>query len=191
MTRKSFCFLVVAVLLLCLLGFTIHYAKASPEIAFLGDSLTYGWAYPTVNLGIYGNTTAQMVARFPGQMQGHRYAEVVILGGTNDILLGVDPNQTVLNLQTLATTSQQSGATPVLCEIPPIFHSYNPDDATDYSAKVATLNQKIVQLAAQHHWKLIDYYHPLLGHATLSSDGVHMTNRGYAVMEWAFLHSAS
>ncbi len=64
--------------------------KASPDTAFLGDSITQGWAYPSVNLGIFGNTTGQMAARFPSQILGHHYKQVVILGGTNDVLLGID-----------------------------------------------------------------------------------------------------
>lgn len=164
--------------------------KAPADVAFLGDSLTQGWYYPRVNLGIYGNTTLQMLARFPGQIPGHQYRRVVILGGTNDVLTGMDPAVTVRNIERLARLSEDAGAQPILCEIPPIFHGLNPDDSFDYSSRVRVLNQKIVQLAATRQWKLIDYYDPILGHRDYSSDGVHMTHRGYVVMQWTFQHEA-
>jgi len=178
------------VLFLLLLSVGYCLIKAPASIAFLGDSLTEGWVYPRTNLGTYGNTTAQMVARFPTQIQGHRYKRVVILGGTNDILLGIDSSATIDNLQTLGNYTIQAGAQPVLCEIPPIFHGSDPADKTDYSNKVRMLDLQISQLAAAHKWKLIDYYHPLLGHPEYSSDGVHMKHRGYIVMEWTYLREA-
>ena len=79
-------FLLLVLFLLCL-PIAYHLIKASANTAFLGDSLTEEWVYPRVNLGIYGNTTAQMFARFPAQIQGHHYRRVVILGGTNDLSL--------------------------------------------------------------------------------------------------------
>jgi lysophospholipase L1-like esterase len=161
--------------------------KASSDVAFLGDSITQGWFYPSVNLGIYGNTTEQMGKRLQAQLPAHSYKRVVIMGGTNDILRGVDSTVTLRNLTSIATLTAQSGAQPVLCEITPIFHSFNPADTTDYSAQVHDLNEKIVQLASAHNWKLIDYYHPMVGHPSFSSDGVHMKWRGYMVMEWAYL----
>lgn len=164
--------------------------KASANVAFLGDSLTEGWAYPRTNLGTYGNTTAQMVARFPSEIPGRHYKWVVILGGTNDILLGIQSTSTIDNLRTLGTYTIQAGAKPVLCEIPPIFHSFDPADKTDYSNKVRVLNLQITQLAVAHKWKLIDYYHPILGHPEYSSDGVHMKRRGYFIMEWTYLREA-
>jgi lysophospholipase L1-like esterase len=189
--RKSVLFVALPVLLLiCLYPFWIRLFRAPADVAFLGDSLTHGWFYPQDNLGIYGNTTAQMEARFPSELQGRHYRWVVILGGTNDTLLKVDQAVTIRNLDELAAMALHSGAQPVLCEIPPIFHSFNPQDGTDYSGAVEELNRKIAQLAASRNWKLIDYYHPFLGHPALSSDGVHLTRPGYAVMEWTLLRES-
>jgi acyl-CoA thioesterase I len=164
--------------------------KADPNTAFLGDSITQGWTYPQANFGVFGNTTAQMLARFPVSIPGHHYTQVVILGGTNDVLLGVDPDVTTRNLAELAADTVQAGAQPVLCEIPPIFHSFVKTDNKDYSEQVRALNERIVRLAAAHKWKLADYYHPMLGHCGYSSDGVHMKRRGYAIMELGYLRAA-
>jgi acyl-CoA thioesterase I len=176
-----FCPLFVTVLAGC------NYVHADPRVAFLGDSLTAQWHYPVVNYGVVGNTTAEMLDRFPRLIPGHGYTKVVILGGTNDVLLKVDPEITIRNLETMADNVTQQKAEPILCEIPPIFHNYDPTDRSDYGPTVVSLNRRIAQLAATHHWKLVDYYSPIAGHPSLSSDGVHMKSRGYLLMESSLL----
>ena len=160
---------------------------AGPHVAFLGDSLTHGWSYPAANLGIPGNTTAQMLERFPRQVFGHGYTTVVILGGTNDVLLGVAPETTIHNLEELGDETIQQEAQPILCEIPPIFHDYDPAVSTNFDPRVRDLNRRIQALAAERHWKLVDYYTPLAGHPRYLSDGVHMKRVGYLAMERALL----
>ena len=162
-----------------------RYFKADRHVAFLGDSLIEDWNYPRENLGKLGSTTADMLTRIQIATAGHKFTKVVILGGTNDVLRSVDAKTTIRNLETIATAIQQSGEEPVLCEIPPIFHSNDPVDRRDFSVQVSQLDGQIEQLAVQHGWKLVDYYHPMLGHPDYSVDGVHMRRRGYLVMEMA------
>ena len=161
---------------------------ADPSIAFVGDSITQGWSYPSANFGIHGETTGQMLSREPAILSEHRYRILVLLGGTNDTLLHIHSDQTIRNLEELGEAAVQQDAQPVLCEIPPIFHSFNPQDTTDYMPKVVELNRKIAALAAAHHWPVVDYYSPLLHHPAYLSDGVHMKRRGYVLMELALLH---
>jgi lysophospholipase L1-like esterase len=173
---------------LCLLS-GCQVFKGDKRVAFLGDSITQGWAYPAANFGIFGNTTQQMLERDAAVLAGHGYAKVIILGGTNDVLLGIEPEITVSNLEKIALAVQRSGAEPVLCEIPPIFHSLKVDDNKDYSNDVRRLNGQIARLAAEHRWRLVDYYDPLRYHPHVSSDGVHMKRRGYLLMEIALLRA--
>jgi lysophospholipase L1-like esterase len=163
--------------------------NADPRVAFLGDSITQEWVYPVANFGLFGNTTLQMLQRDSTVLSGHNYVKVVILGGTNDVLLGIEPPTTVSNLEKIALAVERSGAEPVLSEIPPIFHSLKVDDAKDYSDDVRRLNGQITRLAAEHHWRLVDYYDPLRYHPHVSSDGVHMKRRGYLLMEIALLRA--
>jgi lysophospholipase L1-like esterase len=173
---------------LCLLS-GCQVFKGDKRVAFLGDSITQGWAYPAANFGIFGNTTQQMLERDAAVLAGHGYGKVIILGGTNDLLLGIEPEITVSNLEKIALAVQRSGAEPVLCEIPPIFHSLKVDDTKDYSNDVRRLNGQIARLAAEHRWRLVDYYDPLRYHPHVSSDGVHMKRRGYLLMEIALLRA--
>ena len=159
---------------------------ANPHDAFMGDSLTEAWTLPTVNLGIHGQTTAQMLERFPRQVPRHGYTTVFILGGTNDTLLHVDPRVTIANLGKMVDLAQAAKIEPVLSEIPPI---YLEDGA--YSAAVDVLNAKIIQLAADRNLKLVNYYAALDGHPNLESDGVHMKRRGYMMMDIALMRTKS
>jgi acyl-CoA thioesterase-1 len=177
---------IFTLLLLCALT-GCRLVHGSARVAFIGDSITESWAYPTVNYGVHGETTAQMLARFPRLIPGHGYAAVVILGGTNDVLLKVDPEITVRNLERMAQLTTEDHAEPVLCEIPPIFHSFVKGDMHDYRPQVVELNRRIAMLAAAHHWRLTDYFTPLDNHPTYSSDGVHLKRRGYLLMEAALL----
>ncbi len=165
--------------------------KADPHVAFLGDSLIEGWWYPTANFGHHGDTTARLLARFPHVIPDHGYSTVVILGGSADVQLGLDPAVPIHNLEQLAELTIQQHAEPILCEIPPIFHSWVPGNNTDYKPQVLELNRRIVQLAAEHHWKLVDFYTPLAGHPNYSSDGVHMNRSGYLVMTMAVRRTLS
>ena len=174
-----------ALALLSTTGCRLNHAAA--HVAFIGDSLTEGWRYPTANYGVHGNTTAKMLARFEPAIAGREYTVVVILGGTNDVLFDVDPAQTIHNLEQMAQRATQLHAEPILCEIPPIFHSYRRGDTRDFSSRVNNLNRAIVQLAASHHYKLVDYYTPLASHPNYFSDGVHPNRRGYLKMEAALL----
>ena len=138
--RLSTTLLLSVLLSLCLLtGCRIF--KADSQVAFLGDSITQVWSYPTKNFGVFGNTTLQMLERAPKVTSGQRYEKVIILGGTNDVLLGVAPKTTVSNLEKIGLAVQRSGAEPVLSEIPPIFHNFNRKDTKDYSDEVRILNQ--------------------------------------------------
>jgi acyl-CoA thioesterase I len=182
--RRAFIVLVISTL--CLTT-GCRLVTADPHVAFLGDSITEGWRYPRANFGIHGNTTAQMLERFPRAIPGHHFTTIVILGGTNDVLGDTDPNTTIANLEAIGERSAQQNIEPILCEIPPIFHDWRPANTKDYKPKVLELNRRIAALADKHHWKLVDYYTPLANHPKYLSDGVHMTRRGYLVMENALL----
>jgi lysophospholipase L1-like esterase len=185
MKRRAF---VVLILLVLLLVWPLHrFAHADASVAFLGDSITQKWQYPVANFGIYGQTTAEMLRREPAILDRHAYRTVVILGGTNDILLHVSDAETLRNLEAMASMASTHGLQPVLCEVPPIFHSFDLANKENYLPRVIRLNREIVGLAAQHGWLLVDYYTPLAGHPSLLSDGVHMKRSAYLLMEVALL----
>jgi lysophospholipase L1-like esterase len=156
--------------------------RANRHIAFMGDSLTLVWSLPRVNLGKRGQTTGQMLARFPREVLGHGYKSVIILGGTNDVLLKISPDVTIANLTKMADIARKGNVDPTICEIPPIFLTDR-----DYNTQVGELNRRIARLAASQDIKLVDYYDVIADHPEYSSDGIHMKRSGYLAMERAIL----
>jgi acyl-CoA thioesterase I len=143
---------------------------------FMGDSITQGWPLPDHNEGIYGQTTAQMLARFNTDVIGHGYKRVVILGGTNDVNIPqVNISDVTVNLDAMATMAEASGIEVVLCRLPPIGLSDN--------ERLTSVNQEITSLAQSRGLPLVDYFTPLSGHPEFFKDGVHPNALGYAVME--------
>jgi len=153
--------------------------KAREDVAFMGDSITEMWSLPRVNLGIHGQTTSQMLNRFPADVLPKKLHAVIILGGTNDVLLGVDPDVTIANLKSMAELASSHGIEPILCEIPPIYARQNA-----LAPNVAALNRRIVELAASRKLRLVDYYDAMNGHPSYFSDGIHMKKLGYLLMDW-------
>lgn len=155
--------------------------KADANIAFMGDSITYGWSLPTTNFGVSGNTTTQMLGRFKFDVLGHGYKAVVILGGTNDLRfltesLDAGVSDAVANLQAMAEEAESQNILVVLCEIPPLV---------DEEDQVVAMNAAIIALAKAHHYRLVDYYTPMAGHPEYFVDGIHPNSYGYFVMQQA------
>jgi lysophospholipase L1-like esterase len=171
--------LALAVLVVFAFRFLNH---ASAKVAFMGDSLTYGWTFPRANFGVKGQTTAQMADRFPEEVCWKGYKQVVILGGTNDTLLGVDPAVTLKNLDLMVEMARAAGVKPVMAEIPPIYA-----DGGKLLPAVQLLDAGIVKLAREEKVPVVDYYDALSGHPELFGDGIHTGKRGYLRMEWALL----
>lgn len=166
--------------LLCILtGCSVFHCNSN--IAFLGDSITYYWSLPGTNFGVPGDTTAQMLERFPDQVLGHSYKAVVILGGSNDIRNKAIPvaeevAAVVNNLKVMAADAEKEHLVVVLCDIPPIV-----DDDT----RVMPLNAAIISLANANNYRLADFYTPMAGHPEYFKDGLHPNGEGYAVMQKA------
>jgi len=147
----------------------------------MGDSITAFWWLPKTNLGIYGDTTAQMLDRFPAEVLGHAYKVVVILAGTNDVRVPSQPidvkaPDAANNIAKMAAMARDAGLEVVLCKIPPIRGELG---------RVETLNALIETLAQQQNYKLVDYYAPMVGHANYFRDGEHPNDAGYFVMQSA------
>jgi lysophospholipase L1-like esterase len=182
MNRKHWLLLVVAFVCLFAGSAVYQLAKASSTIYFLGDSITQQWWYPRVNAGIYGQTSDQILKRFPNGLNARGIRSIYILAGTNDVLLKHDPDAAVANIERMVMLAREQGVKPVVATIPPIYR----DNGT-YLAAVQALNEKIRSFAARDHVCLADYYGALLGHPRYESDGVHMKKLGYLSMEFELL----
>jgi lysophospholipase L1-like esterase len=99
-------------------------------VVFLGDSITQGWGtafrdkFPgmkLVNRGIGGDTTRGMLIRLQEDVLALNPSAIVLLMGTNDIEVGVEPEAIARNFQKIITAIKaHNPKTPiVLCRIFP------------------------------------------------------------------------
>jgi lysophospholipase L1-like esterase len=171
-----------------------------PRIVFMGDSITDNWGRragtgeffpgkPYINRGISGQTTPQMLIRFQQDVVALRPAAVIILAGTNDIAGNTGPSTPQMiqdNFISMADIAAASGIKVILASITPAYvYPWRP--SIQPVAEIRELNSWIKQYCADHGYVYLDYYDSLSDAkgAMLpgySFDGVHPTEKGYAVM---------
>ncbi|MHC4995551.1 MAG: GDSL-type esterase/lipase family protein [Planctomycetota bacterium] len=99
-------------------------------VVFLGDSITAGWGdtfkgrfpeFKTANRGIGGDTTRGMLIRLEQDVLALNPSAIVMLMGTNDIEVGVDPEAIGRNFQKIiAAIKAHNAKVPiVLCRVFP------------------------------------------------------------------------
>ena len=149
---------------------------------FMGDSITAFWFVPGMNLGYPGDTTAQMLVRYPSEVSGHGFRTFILLGGTNDVRHLLPSEIALANIAAMATRSRAANMNVVLCMIPPIY-----EDKFKLDPAVRALNALIRQYAEDQHYYLVDYYDPMVGHPEYFKDQLHPNALGYSVMDKALV----
>ncbi|PZS97526.1 MULTISPECIES: SGNH/GDSL hydrolase family protein [Stenotrophomonas] len=169
------------------------------RVVFFGDSITEGWGregspgfFPGkgwLNRGISGQTTAQMLVRFPQDVLALRPQVVVILAGTNDIAGNTGPSTQAMiedNLHAMVDLALAHGIAVVLASVLPVSE-YPWMPGITPAPKVRALNTALKHYADAKQLVYLDYYMPMANAAggldpQLAEDGVHPTAKGYAVM---------
>ncbi|HEX8445580.1 MAG TPA: GDSL-type esterase/lipase family protein [Sphingomonas sp.] len=171
--------------------------KGQPRIVLLGDSITQGWydmvpgffTPGRIGRGIGGQTTPQMLVRFPADVIALKPAVVQIMAGTNDIAFNtgpMTPYETRANIRAMTELAQANGIRVILASIPPADQfPWRPGLQT--ADKIVAMNGWLRAYAAATGSTYADYWTALKGDGLgmregLSSDHVHPTVAGYAVM---------
>ena len=123
--------------------------------------------------GIPGDTTTDMLARFPGDVAAWSPRVVVVLGGTNDLEAGRTTEQVLGTLEQLVELVRDLGATPVLGTVPPRTDG-------DYAERVADLNAAIRAAGEDSGTTVIDFFSVLTDGGDgwrpgFTADGLHPT----------------
>jgi lysophospholipase L1-like esterase len=130
-----------------------------------------------------------MLLRFQQDVVHLHPAVVVILAGTNDIAGNTGPttNQMVEdNFASMADIARQSGIKVVLASILPAY-AYRWKPEIQPVQRIRELNAWLKEFCAKQKCVYLDYYSSMSDEKGamlpgLSSDGVHPTAQGYAVM---------
>ena len=173
--------------------------KNKNRVVFMGNSITIGWLQTNpnffrdkdyVNRGISGQTTPQMLVRFRADVVDINADVVVILAGTNDIAGNTGPvtlKMIANNLKSMTEIAQANGIKVILCSVLPAY-DYPWSPGKQPNIKIPKLNSMIEDFAKKSGAFYLDYFKALNdGNNGIikeySNDGVHLTTKGYDVLE--------
>ena len=168
-----------------------------PNVVFLGDSITENWnrgdpglfGPTTLDRGISGQTTPQILLRFYQDVAALRPRVVHIMAGTNDISGNTGPTSDaaiVDNIRAMIDIAKANGIRVVLASITP-SKGFSMRPGFDPSLRIASVNRALVRLAAVRGVTFVDYA-PVLANGegglqdALGNDGLHPNRDGYAAM---------
>ena len=173
---------------------------AGATVLAIGDSLTRGYGAEgrgyaeqlqpllagqpgrqdlrVVNLGINGETSAQLAARIDAAMAEHRPAVVLITSGGNDFLRRAAEGDTRRHLEEVTRKVRAAGAHPVLFAVPQPSLAAAVGLASDHPLYAALAGDMKLQV-------LPGVVAGVLAKPTLKSDQIHPNAAGYGVMAQA------
>ena len=190
---------------------------ANPHLLCFGDSLTAGYQTGADGLGlnaetppggfiqewlgsqaqvvvtaICGETTAEMVQRFSQSVLARNPRFVVILGGTNDLGLGLTPLHIRENLRWMYQYARKAGIEPVGVTVPSICLGEGgsqsiPGWAKNHIKQRLVLNKEIADMCEKLNMKCLDLFLETVDSmgqllaVRFSSDGLHFNTAGYEV----------
>jgi O-acetyl-ADP-ribose deacetylase (regulator of RNase III) len=179
------------------------------RVVCLGDSITYGYPYGPeaswvdscagasalnmVNKGINGDTTWDMLTRFQDDVVELDPAYAIILGGSNDIWMGITLRGIQENVQYMVREALNNGICPVLGAPPPGNFSqvggFPPSPLVRLiAAELVALRRWLQEFACAQMLPLLDFYQPLLDQETGKAnpyyygDEAHPNRSGYLVL---------
>ena len=172
--------------------------SAENRVIFYGNSITDSWAslFPEMfpgkhylGRGISGQTTPQMLVRFPQDVIRLEPDVVVILAGTNDIAGNTGPSSQEMiedNIISMVYLAKANAISVVLCSVLPVS-DYPWKPGLNPGPKIVELNAWMKQFAQDEGLVYVDYHSEMvndrLGLAReLTYDGVHPNHAGYQVM---------
>ena len=172
--------------------------SAENRVIFYGNSITDSWAslFPEMfpgkhylGRGISGQTTPQMLVRFPQDVIRLEPDVVVILAGTNDIAGNTGPSTQKMiedNIVSMVDLALANSISVVLCSVLPVS-DYPWKPGLNPGPKIVELNKWMRQLAQNEGLVYVDYHSEMVNDSLglareLTYDGVHPNHAGYQVM---------
>jgi lysophospholipase L1-like esterase len=173
--------------------------SASPAlVVFIGDSITEAWkeadpqlfSVGTLNRGIGGQSSDQMLVRFRSDVLELEPRVVHIMAGINDVAGNTGPTSLAFmqgNIKSMVEEALLHHIRVVIASIPPAAHIPWRAAIEQPALTIADMNRWLRGYARCEHVEFADYA-AVLGDGRggikpeLSSDGVHPTPAGYAVM---------
>ena len=183
---------------------TLGYQSPSPGSPFV-ESIPYGtelqeWLGGEGQVlvrGVCGETTQDMRLRFQEDVLAPSPKVVIILGGTNDLGLGISPAGIMENLKFFYQHAQNQEILPVAITVPSLRENPGQNDESDeFPTRISPvveqaialrvrLNQSIKELGRKWQFPVLDLFAETCESQTLalareySNDGLHLNTAGY------------
>lgn len=170
----------------------------SKRIVFMGDSITEFWKVndssffdkSKINRGISGQTSPQMLLRFPQDVISLKPEVVIILAGINDIAENTGPisNEGILeNIIAMSELAKANNIKVILCSVLPA-NRFNWNPKISPANRVIELNKMIQSFADKNKIIYVDYFSQMVDDENglqkqYGEDGVHPNKEGYLVMK--------
>lgn len=167
------------------------------RVVILGDSITEWWhdedpglfTAGVINRGITGQTSQQLVLRFRQDVLALKPRAVVFQAGLNDVMGNTGmtgPDDYIANFETLLDLAETHGIVAVIASLPPVSAIPGRPEVPARQRAI-DLNRRLQALAKRRGATYADLFTPLAGpdgapRDGLSSDGVHLTRAGYALI---------
>lgn len=151
---------------------------------YIGDSIMASWPTPTgvVNVGVGGQDSREMLARFQTDVMSLRPAKVVIEAGTNDVggVVGVEA------ISAMAEAATAGGAKVLVISV----MSRNvalPVALPTIRTAIQVFNSQLLTLCNSYGYRYVDAYNATLAadgslRSELTTDGLHMNDAGYLIL---------
>jgi acyl-CoA thioesterase-1 len=168
-------------------GLNEHMGKSTPYTDLLIDRISRDFpsdslSIEIVNKGIVGQLSEQMLIRFDSDVIRLSPKAVIILGGSNDLGLGLAPIEILQNLTEMYRLSLENKIVPIACTVPSIL-------GCDEGIHPRILLNKLLQEHCRDIGiRCVDIFRATLDPATsrlaprYSSDGLHLSSEGYRKM---------
>lgn len=144
-----------------------------------------------LDMGISGQNTSQMLARYQKDVIAKDPQCVVIMAGTNDLAQGYSKQEILMNIKSMAEQAEAADIKVILCSITPCNETYsNLSNPKTKGAHIVAVNEMIKAYADQKGFTYCDYYPALVaedGYALKDAywlyDHLHPNPDAYTVME--------
>ncbi|QUH27062.1 GDSL-type esterase/lipase family protein [Serpentinicella alkaliphila] len=180
------------------------------KIVCIGDSLTFGYGVreiecwvsllrkglngEVINKGINGDTTDGMTYRFQRDVISKSPTHVIIMGGSNDLIMGRSKTDIINNIEEMINLSIKDGVMPIIGIQPPM----DAEMANKYWSAYTDFKQVNENIRAYRDWATsyikktnltcFDFYKAInesmykYKKEEIYIDGVHFTPRGHSIM---------
>ncbi|PJI07281.1 MULTISPECIES: SGNH/GDSL hydrolase family protein [Clostridium] len=177
------------------------------KLVCIGDSLTYGYGVPSnsswvellkshlnleiINKGMNGDTTSGILSRSYRDITQEKPSHVIIMAGTNDMLMNYPLKLIKDNIKFLITEAKENNIEPIVALQPPVIASLAKiywDAEINYKEVNTNLLNYInwaKTFCSNNNITLIDFYDLFINKKdikNLYSDGIHPNVHGHKLM---------